>query len=901
MAIAKNTFIKSRMNKDLDARIIPKGEYRDAYNVQVSRSEGDAVGSLENVLGNSLEIDFGVLTGVSDLTCIGYFSDDINNNIYLFLTNYTDSTPSSLVYSTTGKNYIYSYNTITKTPNLLVKGAFLNFSKTHSIYATNVIEDLLFWTDNRNQPRSINIVSALSNPSHYTTEDQISVAKFSPFRSPELFRESLLGSTSSALTYETTMFDVTSKYYPNGGSTKVTTAASYTGGTDIAINGSEGYIYVDSIVTSNTAGVVIPANTKVTQISPLQLNNTIDTSSSGPETEIIFEANPYYDSTYNGDPNYLEDKFVRFSYRFNYEDGENSIFAPFTQPAFIPKQDGYFITSIPAGETIANNDEKQTYQSTVVDFMENKVNKILLYIPLPFKNYELQGSLKVSSIDVLYKESDGLAVKVIEEVPIETIYNSAARAQVNGAVSPPATTFNIDNIQGGIQVGALVTGGGVGNNITVVNFTPTDPSNPVAGSIELSDTVVLADDVTIEIGDTDYFIYDYQSRKPFRTLPDADLTRVYDQAPVRALAQEVASNRVIYGNFQNKHTPPSSLDYNVNSSQKGGFYLNEGTGTVSGGVSGASSFTITPDKGDIWSTGNVVGAIVTTNAIGATIPDGTLVSSYDSGTGAMTLTNNITISASDILIFAPGSTTQNTTSIIEYPNHSVKENRNYQIGIVLSDRYGRQSSVILSRSTSSVIVDGSEYTGATIFSPYGTLIGSTWPGDSLKISFNSPIGPSNKNVTTGWPGLYNGDPTSAKYNPLGWYSWKVVVKQTEQEYYNVYLPGIMAAYPEDTTLELGKTSHTVLFNDNINKVPRDLSEVGPEQRQFRSSVNLYGRVENIPLTGDDYNIQYYPGIKPDTASVISTLVDLFDLNLIEPPRPNYYPQFYNFETDPLIT
>ena len=43
-----------------------------------------------------------------------------------------------------------------------------------------------------------------------------------------------------------------------------------------------------------------------------------------------------------------------------------------------------------------------------------------------------------------------------------------------------------------------------------IAFTPTDPSNPVAGSIELSDTVVLADDVTIEIGDTDYFIYDYQ-------------------------------------------------------------------------------------------------------------------------------------------------------------------------------------------------------------------------------------------------------------------------------------------------------------------------------------------------------------------------------------------------------
>ena len=43
--------------------------------------------------------------------------------------------------------------------------------------------------------------------------------------------------------------------------------------------------------------------------------------------------------------------------------------------------------------------------------------------------------------------------------------------------------------------------------------------------------------------------------------------------------------------------------------------------------------------------------------------------------------------------------------------------------------------------------------------------------------------------------------------------------------------------------ELNNTAHTVLLNDNINKIPRDLSEVGPDQRQYRSSVELYGRVE----------------------------------------------------------
>ena len=222
---------------------------------------------------------------------------------------------------------------------------------------------------------------------------------------------------------------------------------------------------------------------------------------------------------------------------------------------------------------------------------------------------------------------------------------------------------------------------------------------------------------------------------------------------------------------------------------------------------------------------NVVGSIVTTDAIGAVIPFGTVVVSYDPTTGIMVLSNNVTVSASDLLLLVPGSDTQNTTSIIEYPNHSLKENRNYQVGVVLSDRFGRQSSVILSSSSSSVTVDGTEFIGSTIFSPYQTaaIEPATWPGDSLKISFNNGIGPQDKSLISGWPGLYNGDFTSPKYNPLGWYSWKIVVKQTEQEYYNVYLPGIMGFYPNTPTTPPdpnGTIAFITLLNDNINKVPR---------------------------------------------------------------------------------
>jgi len=45
----------------------------------------------------------------------------------------------------------------------------------------DLIEDLLFFTDNRNQPRKINVETAIANPTYYTNEDHISVAKYAPY------------------------------------------------------------------------------------------------------------------------------------------------------------------------------------------------------------------------------------------------------------------------------------------------------------------------------------------------------------------------------------------------------------------------------------------------------------------------------------------------------------------------------------------------------------------------------------------------------------------------------------------------------------------------------------------------------------------------------------------------
>jgi hypothetical protein len=99
MAESKNVFLKGKMNKDLDNRLLGEGEYRDALNISVGKSENNSVGSLQNILGNELlkkPSSSGTVPFESngDLVCIGQVVDNQNNRVFLFLTDYIDPNPS---------------------------------------------------------------------------------------------------------------------------------------------------------------------------------------------------------------------------------------------------------------------------------------------------------------------------------------------------------------------------------------------------------------------------------------------------------------------------------------------------------------------------------------------------------------------------------------------------------------------------------------------------------------------------------------------------------------------------------------------------------------------------------------------------------------------------------------
>ena len=83
------------MNKDLDERLVPVGQYRDAMNIQVSTSDGSDVGALENVLGNSL-VSQDIVNGTApDSVCVGTFSNEVDNSIYYFASS---QQPGNLIF-----------------------------------------------------------------------------------------------------------------------------------------------------------------------------------------------------------------------------------------------------------------------------------------------------------------------------------------------------------------------------------------------------------------------------------------------------------------------------------------------------------------------------------------------------------------------------------------------------------------------------------------------------------------------------------------------------------------------------------------------------------------------------------------------------------------------------------
>ena len=353
------------------------------------------------------------------------------------------------------------------TSSAIVSGTWLNFNKSNKITGVNIPEDLFFWTDNRNQPRRINVPRAVSDNSYYDSDVKVSVARYAPYLPPQ--------------------------------------------------------------IASTTAS-------------------------------------DFYDADIRSER--IKEEFVRFAYRYKFKDNEYSIISPFTPIVF--RMDSNVINTTKrynSDSAFRTSDLYELASKTTISNMVNKINKVPMTIPLPTNP---TSDYEIEKIEILYKESDGNAVRIIE-------------------------------------------------------------------SLDISDS------------DGTSKSYTYKSSNFKSTLPEDQITRVFDNIPIKAKAQEIVGNRVVYGNITTKQDLPA-IDYSVSYSRRGETY------SASGEVSTEAS------------------------------------ANYILG------------------------------------NQSIKQRRTYEVGIVLSDIFGRTSPVILSdSSTITVEAKGKDFDNLD------------FDGDSLKVLFNSSI------------------------------------------------------------------------------------------------------------------------------------------------------------------
>ena len=167
----KRNFIKGRMNKSLDERLVPNGEYVDAMNVRLGSTESSEIGSVENTKGNTaltvVEVNGQQLSKFAK--CIGAFEDGARETIYWFVHDpqfaASSSSKCDLILSYNITLSLITYHIISINNDATFTDTRLNFNPKYLITGVDMVDDLLFFTDDYNPPRRINIKQSYPVPS----------------------------------------------------------------------------------------------------------------------------------------------------------------------------------------------------------------------------------------------------------------------------------------------------------------------------------------------------------------------------------------------------------------------------------------------------------------------------------------------------------------------------------------------------------------------------------------------------------------------------------------------------------------------------------------------------------------------------------------------------------------
>ncbi len=396
----KNLFIKGKMNKDLDERLVPQGEYRDAQNIDVAFSEGSNVGAVEPIMGHTAQ--GGTFYNLTDAHCVGIVTDTETDKAY------------ALVYSPS-INIIVEYDIIANTKEIVLKdvGSILNFSPDRLITGIAVLDGILYYTDNHTEPKQIDIEywktqtdTNLSTSSTALSENRITLIRKSPLNAPNLALKNTKSNGKKTfqnpppINYVDTVAnpgdqprvvgDITGYSFPAAGENFAN--YDWNVGDKIKIHSNDYDAFLIEEITSTSSNGYVGKTIAIVGELP---DETVQWKHSLVEEPILYEFN-----------------FVRFAYRWKYEINgitQYSLISPFSEAAFIP---GDFKYNTLKGFNLA---------------MENTLQKITL------NTFDTKPT-DVVEVEILFKYSNSPNIYKIAELTTETEFSF--EKEIKGEIIP---------------------------------------------------------------------------------------------------------------------------------------------------------------------------------------------------------------------------------------------------------------------------------------------------------------------------------------------------------------------------------------------------------------------------------------------------------------------------------
>ena len=377
-------FTKGIMNRVVDERLIPNGEYISAFNVRLGSTELSEIGSLESSRGNSrlTNLSFGSTPGTAIAAGTNTFAsaNEIIDNTANFIAAGVEEGVGQIITNLSTLESAAITGTVTATTaiisgNIFSTGIGIPYQITTAA-TPNTLSD---------QAVCIGAYEDGGNETMYW------------FVHDPAFGQGVTGVLDLVVSYNTVSgtvaYHLVSIDDGTGGQSTLNFNPRYLiTGVDMVSLGGGSIDCGPKKMLFWTDDINPPRKINVDEGYPVPVGNVDQFSA---ESIMVIKKPPAQspvvitDNT-GGDQNYLEDRFLCFAYRYQYEDGEYSATSQFSAPAFVPN-----------GFLFSPN-----------SFMNEGMVNINNQADITFNT----GGELVVGIDLLFKDAQNSTIKVIEKI-----------------------------------------------------------------------------------------------------------------------------------------------------------------------------------------------------------------------------------------------------------------------------------------------------------------------------------------------------------------------------------------------------------------------------------------------------------------------------------------------------